>query len=505
MYHQPARFRFLSAFLCALLAAMIAISPVPSASALEETLSDQWYAVELQGSRAGWSHTKVVQDKGAITTLTETRLNMARDGVTIRIHMASKFVETVGGDPVSMWSLMKYSDIPVETTYVFGEKEVQVTSVQAGNETKTTIPLPVGAWLTPNEAAEYTLKRLKAGADVITLSTMDPSQGPVVFQMTRKITNRDADVDLYGIKRKAIECDATMNIGPEIVSREYLDPNDGTTLRGTTKMGSLEFTLVACDRDTALTKAEAPEVMIDTLVSPDRPIRRPRDATTLTAELSVKEGEMPDLPNTGSQSITRVSDSKARVVIKTVPDNPAPATDLADDRYLASTTYLDHKSQEITRLMEQSLQGKTDLSNADKAEVIRAFVHRYVQNKNLDQGFATATEVAKTQSGDCSEHGVLVAAMLRGAGIPARVASGLLYVDQFAGQHNVFGYHMWAQALIDGSWVDYDATLPIRFDATHITVCTSALKEGGTMMTDMASLMPLLGQLQIRVINVEYR
>ena len=45
--------------------------------------------------------------------------------------------------------------------------------------------------------------------------------------------------------------------------------------------------------------------------------------------------------------------------------------------------------------------------------------------------------------------GVLLAAMLRAAEIPSRVAVGVIYVERFAGERDVFGYHMWTQALID--------------------------------------------------------
>ena len=92
-------------------------------------------------------------------------------------------------------------------------------------------------------------------------------------------------------------------------------------------------------------------------------------------------------------------------------------------------------------------------------------------------------EGARAAEGDCTEHATLLCAMLRADGIPARVGSGLIYADRFAGEEEIFGYHMWTQALleIDGQerWVDLDPTLPSRaFDATHIAVATSSLAAG---------------------------
>jgi len=124
-------------------------------------------------------------------------------------------------------------------------------------------------------------------------------------------------------------------------------------------------------------------------------------------------------------------------------------------------------------------------------------------------GFASATEVARSREGDCTEHGVFLASLLRARGIPARVVSGLIYADSFAGSQNIFGYHMWTQALldIDGAkrWVDLDATLPASHpaDATHIAVVTSELADGelGVSMMPVAQMM---GRVGIVVESVEH-
>ena len=132
---------------------------------------------------------------------------------------------------------------------------------------------------------------------------------------------------------------------------------------------------------------------------------------------------------------------------------------------------------------------------------LREFVSREIANKDLSVGFATASEVIRTKQGDCSEHGVLLAAMLRGAGVPSRVVSGMIYVDQFLDQQNIFGYHMWAQAWIDGKWVDMDATTPNTvFDAAHIAMVASDTDDGNTM-NDLVKLAPLIGRLKINVIS----
>src|SRR5262249_13057871 len=149
--------------------------------------------------------------------------------------------------------------------------------------------------------------------------------------------------------------------------------------------------------------------------------------------------------------------------------------------YLASTSMLKSDDPRIKALVEEATKNAGP-GKPTRAEAMRAFVHRYITTKDLDVGFASASEVARTRHGDCTEHGALLAAMLRADGIPARVVSGLVYVEQEDGK-GIFGYHMWAQALLEKNgnptWMDLDGTLPIgAFDATHIALATSALAEG---------------------------
>lgn len=171
---------------------------------------------------------------------------------------------------------------------------------------------------------------------------------------------------------------------------------------------------------------------------------------------------------------------------------------------------IDSRNRDVVGLATNvQMMSREDRNNAPVlAERMRRHVHGHINRKSLDVGFATASEVARTREGDCTEHAVLLAAMLRAAGIPSRVVSGLIYVDEFVGQKGVFGFHMWTQALLpgpdgEGVWVDLDATLDrLPRDATHIGVAVSTL-EGSERVNTMAAVAPLLGALSIEVERVE--
>jgi hypothetical protein len=137
------------------------------------------------------------------------------------------------------------------------------------------------------------------------------------------------------------------------------------------------------------------------------------------------------------------------------------------------------------------------------ASKLREYVTRQVHTKDLNIGFATASEVAKSRQGDCSEHAVLLAALARACRLPSRVVVGIVHVDELLGQNNVFGYHMWTQVHAGGRWIDLDAALrQTDCDPTHIAIDLSDLSEAS--LTDVAlRLLPVIGKLKIQVLEIE--
>lgn len=131
------------------------------------------------------------------------------------------------------------------------------------------------------------------------------------------------------------------------------------------------------------------------------------------------------------------------------------------------------------------------------------FVHQKIRTKDFSTALATASEVARSLEGDCTEHAVLLAALLRARGIPSRVAIGLVY----APRHSGFAGHMWTEAFLDGRWVPLDATLGRGgIAATHIKMSDSSLAgDSAVPVGAFFSVTMLLGRMQIDIESVEHQ
>jgi len=496
----------LLAFLLGLLATGSRAQSETQTTAQPETRpdTDRWYEIWIDDSRSGWSHETVTTEDGRITTRSEMSMTIGRADQAITIRTVSSFVETLAGETLEMAVSQSLGQTPIESTYTFGADEVLITSTQEGNARDAAMPTPEGDWLPPAAAARFLAQRLASGATKITSRTIDPSNGLTIVTITRTDIT-PAEIEVLGTMTDCFRMKNRTTAGPVTVESEEWVASDGAMLRSEANLGGMKMIMIASSREEALRDADPAEIMISTFVKPSRTIRNARTRQRGVYEVRLRDGTMPELPISAYQRVEPIGDGAVRVTVDITA--PIPAGEIDRDIFLAATTYADSEDRVIQELTRKALAGAGEAPDA-RAEALRQFVFAYITDKNLGTAFATATETARSAQGDCTEHGLLLAAMLRAAGIPSRVAVGVVYVDRFAGQRDVFGYHLWTQALLETdngpAWIDLDATLDASapFDATHIAFAVNSLEEGKAM-NSLVGITPLLGMLEIEVIEVE--
>jgi len=461
---------------------------------------DLWSIIELNGERAGWTRLATKINEGRITTISETRMAIRRGPIEIVVKMESRFVEDEAGEPVSLWSSRELGAAPIETEYTFEGDTIHVRSTQGGRTTTSKIDRPGGDWLTPYAAMRFMRASLDRGEKEIEIQSVDMSEGFRLIWIKRSEIE-PAQIEVVGRTTPGFRAVTTTSAAPGSVVVEWMD-HRGIPVRTETSMAGMKVVTLLADRDLATAKINAPELMESTFVRPSRVIPNADRMRRGVYLLSLPEAQMPELLSVGGQIAKMQDDGSVRVEVVAGRTSAASGEDLADPALLGSSQMLRHDDPEVVRLTREALR-TAGPSQIERAEALRSFVFEFVDEKSLGVGFASASEVARTREGDCSEHAVLLTAMLRAAGIPSRVASGLVYVERFLGGRNIFGYHMWSQALIETDegprWIDLDATRPARIQhsATHITLAVSAMDDGAS--NALVELVPLIGQLKIEV------
>ncbi|MBP3959269.1 transglutaminase domain-containing protein [Gemmata sp. G18] len=133
---------------------------------------------------------------------------------------------------------------------------------------------------------------------------------------------------------------------------------------------------------------------------------------------------------------------------------PAPGKE-----FTASNYFINWDNDGVKGHAAAALRGlPATASDWEKAAAIEQWVHRNMKAFEFSQAMATADNVAKTLSGDCTEYAMLGAAMCRATGVPSRTVLGLVYAPAKDGKPYL-AYHMWFEAFADGQWLPLDATL----------------------------------------------
>mmetsp|Transcript_18756 Transcript_18756/g.41735 ORF Transcript_18756/g.41735 Transcript_18756/m.41735 type:complete len:234 (+) Transcript_18756:940-1641(+) len=209
-------------------------------------------------------------------------------------------------------------------------------------------------------------------------------------------------------------------------------------------------------------------------------------------------------PSCGFQTARPVGEEGKIVdLIVDISDEPSIATpeEINDAEYRDPCSMVDNGDPEIIRLKDRILSEATT-DEMERAKLLRTGVRRHIRHSTLAAGFATASETVRERKGDCTEHAMLLTALLKADGIPARVCTGLLY-SVTGGASMV--WHMWSQALIGGRWRDLDATLEVPFHAGHMLSSTSSMLNILSLKTTEMEMLNQIGSLEVVVLQHESR
>lgn len=489
---------------------------------------DDWFIIELQGGKAGHGHTTVTRDGDRITTRTDLKLAIRRGDAEVRMNVEQESREWVDGTAAGFKHSMTLGNVPIRMKGRIRDGKVRITEEQFGVEREKTYSFDPATRLAWGLLIEQHKHGLKPGTKY-TVMTYEPSMRPDGPIETRVEVIGPEEVDVLGRRIRATRVRLTVKLaarpaqsdqaaagqagaaaaavmGTEIVSDAWVD-DQLSPIRMDTMLGGMKMRMLRASRAEAEADGKPPELFLSLFVSLKGKLKS--DARRVVYKFSVSgEEPLPDLPTTDMQRFERIDDRSGRLIVtrsdwdalrKAAPDAPDARPPENVKRFLESSLYADAKDARIRKLTDRAV--KDAASPADRADKLRAFVSDYVDEKNLSTGFATASEVAESREGDCTEHAVLLAAMARAAGIPARGVGGIVRVPSPGGQSSDFGYHMWTQVWLNGRWIDIDAALrQTECDVTHIAMTILDLNESSLADASL-QLLPLMGRLSMEVVE----
>lgn len=463
-----------------------------------QTQEEHWYGVTIDGAKSGWAKEVIETDVGTIRTVKTQEMTLSRGGIVISIHITTEFIETTEGAPVSVRSVQEAMGQSSETTWIFKKDNIEMTSIAGGAPILKAIELPKTKWLTPQGVRKMFVSKLKDGVDEITYQTMSPELGPKVVTILMKKLGAE-EREILGEPVHVTIWETSNDIMPMSGIETYTSKGINVESKMDAGIGMFRSTMMS-QHDALSPLNEIPELMVSLFVEPNEPIQIGASQRTLTLKVKAKDGSKLTLPTSGAQRAVEQEDGS--VVLQINLDSPAGATEseLNNKEYLAASALCDGDDHVVAAIAAEAIEDlpvyATDL---EKALALRSKVFAFISDKNMSTAFASASQTARDKKGDCSEHGVLLCGLLRSVGIPSRGVMGMVYVPNYHAPNGVFGWHMWSQALIDGKWIDLDATLQLPYTVGHIATTTTSLADD-TFAAEMGSLITTIGNLEVEVV-----
>jgi hypothetical protein len=459
-----------------------------------------WDVLFMQKSRVGYNHTIIQhqQQQGRRVLRIEgvAVMQVLRDSQKSRQETRFVSWETPDGQLLSFESTMKAGPVPLQTVgRVVGDR-LQLTNTSAGKTTTNEI-----AWSSDiggPYAVEASLQRrpLQPG-DTRKIKFLMPNLNDVV---TVELTARDYEpVALPSGKVSLLRIDNTLRFSTGIVmtGTSWAD-RTGDVLKAFTNEGNIE-SLRATKVEALDEKTLGQFDLVENLmIKLDKPLELGHRSGQIRYRVELEGGDPAAVFVSGaSQQVKPLGPHTAEITVYAIrpgrAGNRSAAADppTEDDRRPNNMIQSDNP-----KIVAMAREAAGDEKDPWKTAVkLEDFVHRTITVKDFSQAFATAAEVAETREGDCTEHSVLLAALARARGIPARVAIGLVYVER----SRAMAYHMWTEVYVGDRWIPVDATLARGgIGGAHLQLAHSNL-QGASAYSSFLPVLKIAGRLRIAV------
>jgi len=439
--------------------------------------ADEWFGIYQHGKKIGYAHTQTIPEAETYRLSEESELDILALG-------SVQHVKTTINSYTTRNFLLKYFDFSLQSEMsvmnikgaVLGNK--LVLDIDSGGRTRTErIPLKNPPYLSPSIKPAVLLAGVGTGKEyrfpVFNPATMSTEEARITVEAQERIKIGDAEQTLYRLKESFQGMETTSWV-----------TQDGETIKEESALGYVLFKEGMAEAKKL--DASGPDVdIIDLTMIPSDPIKESSEVTYLQARLQ-------GVPIQGFQlDGDRQALAGDVIQIRTEDVSPgyrlpyAPQTRKDLGAYLQPNALIQSDDEKIISQSARILAGEKDAREA--AKKLNEWVFGALKKK-VAVTIPSALEVLNQREGDCKEHTALYTALARAAGIPTRMAAGIVYM------RDGFYYHAWPEVWI-GKWIAIDPTFnQFPADATHIRFVSGNLDQ-------QSEIVRLIGKLKVEVLK----
>jgi hypothetical protein len=455
-----------------------------------EVIEDEWCSVSLGGTRIGYVHTvterRADPEPMIVTSVfNETRIRRFGAGLSFRTDV--EFRERESGELFFAAFKMEGGGMSMASEAVLGPDKIVVTSRKAGGEEVRDYPLDEPVIGPYAQTGTLRASGFAPGTEV-TFRAFVPDLQRVATSTVRFLGPET--IEIHGAPMALHKAIMLQDVLPGIQIQAWVDDRGNIVRSVANALGTIET--LQTTREEAL-RAIAPEDLSDLadtfFIRTNARFPNPKAVKEAVYKIKGDPADLGALDLEGRrQTLLERGEGWLRLRVQALP--PPNGAEALGPEFSKPSLYLQSDDPMIKRAAEKAIQKAA--TPYEKAKALERWTYDNVEEKSYGVGFDSAKEVLLSRKGDCTEHSVLLAALLRAADIPSRVVVGITY------WRGGFTYHMWTEAWLDG-WTALDATLVGEFvDATHIGLAKTAL-DTPSAAEPFLSLVNVVGKISVEV------
>lgn len=414
----------------------------PAPPAAQEAAKEEFISMFMQGSRIGYSRS-VERPQGSGKSIYST--SIIRAGMLgARVEMDIETVTAYGADGrmTSLTFFMQSAGRTLRVTADFGPASITAKSVSGGQTSQKNIPIPAGTTVV-DDPAQHLIRKGSGKGSVVKFHVFDPNSLSLV-----PVTATDKGEQTVEFRGKQV-AGRVIDVDDPRAPLSLLIGKDGRLVRATGPMG---MEMVPEPKEQAMDLGEGGDIAVASSITPNRPL--PYSAKS--SEMLFSGVDLSRLPSDQGQTVAKAG-AKWRVTVTPI-DPAAHAGTLkvgqagGQEEWTKPDLRVPSDQPVFKELAAKIIGQETNAVRA--AEKLRKWVLGQVAANAGIGVMRDAREVLETKEGVCRDHAVLMAALLRSVGIPAKLVSGMVYQD------GAFYYHAWVEVWNGSIWVPKDSTRP---------------------------------------------
>lgn len=387
----------------------------------------------------------------------KTIINAGLLGTAMSMTLTSKSWTTKDGEPIQMSfdTLSQGRESKLEAH--FHAQTVEMDLVNGGVRSHRSLDLPLGGKVVDDPISLVLSRGMRPGTSRI-IFVLDPSTASFMKNIVQYVGPTKVIIENKPVPARLVKITDSTSVTDVFINKK------GDVLRVNGAMG---IVMLPVSREVALagptTKSQITDLAVVSSIQTDRPIEDAEHLSRL--KLKLQSQSIREIPSDGYQTATRrgadwiLDIHPPRIELK--PGKTIVEAQLDKPGWTKPSLNVPSDSQRFKDLAARIISSKKDVQSASFA--IQMYVY---QNMKFNSGIGVlrdATEILDTKEGVCRDFAVLTLTLLRAAGIPARLATGLVNAD------GAFYYHAWTEAWDGVQWIGVDSvTDQAQMSASHV-------------------------------------